>query len=221
MLGDMGYLGSASRVMQRLLLLWLLLVPFVAGADQLTDVAWVRLEGEWVESPPDIAHERSAPASVITLMRSGTFALLHCWIIEGPDHGLTLSNGDPFEIFTGRWTEGDLGVDVTYKMSEARLPEAMARDPGLHHSLLSEKDGALMFEGRPFARTLTLPIKVVQDYANIHESHSGLRVSPNKRIQVRSPLRGAPPDPICWTTGKTNSISRCRLPYPSGTIRHS
>jgi hypothetical protein len=40
----------------------------------------------------------------------------------------------------------------------------------------------------------------------------GMRMAPNKRIQVRSPLRGAPPDPICWATqGSTPLVCAARI----------
>ena len=111
------------------------------------DPAWVFISTplKWQSPPPDAGRRiRTTPATMIVLYPSGSYAEVHCVLIQQENKTITISHGDAFVVRRGTWKAADGKLDASSSVvfrTVAIVGKPLPEPPLTEHFTVKELKG--------------------------------------------------------------------------------
>jgi hypothetical protein len=141
-----------------LLLMVLIFLPSLAVRSDtiFSDGAWLQDGVKWVNAPRAInPHLQSGSATVLYFDKDQTFALIYCTVGREPKKYVTISHGDPQNVFLGKWEIKGENILVEYRLVSRTIhiiPKEELPGP-IQHATMTISHGNLTFDGKTFRPT--------------------------------------------------------------------
>jgi hypothetical protein len=140
------------------LLLVLIFLPSLAvrSDTNFLDGAWLQDDVKWVNAPPDINPQlQSGSAAVLYFGKDQTFALIYCTVGREPKKYMTISHGDPQNLFLGKWETRGENILVEYRLVSRTIHTIPKEElPGpIQHATMKVSHNILSFDRKTFRPT--------------------------------------------------------------------
>ena len=141
-------------------LLLLICFPALAAKPDVGRVrgAWLREGVKWVNAPPDVSPRlQSGEAAILYFGNDHTFALIYCWLYREPKRYITISHGDPRDVYLGKWTAEGNDIAVEYRLVDRTVKIKGELLPGpVQHAKIKISRALFHLEKNSFRRATGL-----------------------------------------------------------------
>jgi hypothetical protein len=129
-----------------------------APNERMLPGAWLEADSKWINAPQDVApRNQSSQAVVLYFGRDHKFALIYCTVIRKAKKYMTISNGDPRNVYRGDWSIHDDTVLLTYQLVEQTIVVQGRELPGpIQHANIKLPASTLIFDRKQFRREVAL-----------------------------------------------------------------
>jgi hypothetical protein len=140
------------------LLMALIFLPSLAVTSDtsFSDGAWLQDGVKWVNAPRDInPHLQSGSAAVLYFGKDQTFALIYCTVGREPNKYITISHGDPQNVFLGKWEIKGENILIEYRLVSRtilKIPKEELPGP-IQHATMKVSNNILSFDRKTFRPT--------------------------------------------------------------------
>lgn len=157
-----------------LLLVVLIFLPsLAAGSDESFPIgAWLQDGVRWINAPRTInPHLQSGSAAVLYFGKDNTFELIYCTVIREPKKYITISHGDPLNVFLGKWEVKGGNISLEYRLVFRTIRIIPEELPGLiQHEMMKVLNNTLSFDRKTFHQTPGLNEITFRRTAGLDES---------------------------------------------------
>jgi len=101
------------------LLMVFIFLPSLAARsdDSFPNGAWLQDGVRWINAPRTInPHLQGGSAAVLYFGKDQTFALIYCTVGREPKKYITISHGDPLNVFLGKWEIKGDNISLEYRL---------------------------------------------------------------------------------------------------------
>jgi hypothetical protein len=140
-----------------LLLMVLIFLPSLAARsdESFPNGAWLQDGVRWINAPRSInLHLQGGSAAVLYFGKDQAFVLIYCTVFREPKKYITISHGDPLNVFLGKWEIRGDNISVEYRIVFRTIRIIPEELPGpIQHATMKFSRSVLSFDRKTFHPT--------------------------------------------------------------------